>query len=270
MAAFCTVKISMKRDSNKNNGFTLVELLVVIAIIGILAALLTPALSKAKSHVRSVCCKNRLHQMGMALQMYVHDNQNKYPYYLGPPGPKDGDAPGKGGQATGLVYWSSKLFPYYPLHWTNDAFHCPGYEGKISGPYLAGAIDRQGSYAYNAGGVEFHDNAYFGLGPVMFWTDSQGNHVPPVSETKVSVPNEMIAIVDSLRKVGMDSGDDFGECTPMTRLATPYIMPHGRNYNQVFCDGHVATTNPSILFNRSESAATWNYDHQPHPELWMR
>ncbi len=43
---------------------------------------------------------------------------------------------------------------------------------------------------------------------------------------------------------------------------------HGKTYNQFFCDGHVAALNPSILFNPTNSAARWNYDHQPHPELW--
>ena len=67
----------MKPDG-KNTGLTWIELLVVIAMVGILAALLLPALSTAKSEARSVSCKSRLHQMGAALQMYVHDNQNHY------------------------------------------------------------------------------------------------------------------------------------------------------------------------------------------------
>ena len=99
----------MKPNCHKESGFTIIELLVVIAIIGILAAMLLPALSTAKGYAKSIACKNQLRQMGMALQMYVRDNQSKYPHYLGPAGPSYGDATGEGGRATGLVYWSSKL-----------------------------------------------------------------------------------------------------------------------------------------------------------------
>jgi len=272
--ASIVTKTADKEHSSNSGGkaFTLIELLVVIAIIGVLASLLLPALSMAKAYAHSTTCKNHLHQMGMALKMYVDESRNRYPYFMGPPGPAYGDAVypgGRGGKGKGCVYWSTKLFPYYPLNWTNRSFHCPGYKGVIGGPLHAkdDIPSRLGSYAYNYGGTGTHDYTkyYFGLGPMITWG------IPPVAEAQIKVPSEMLAIGDSQFLSAGVNQEPGGNDALFFGLKSGHLFDparHGKTHNQLWGDGHVAAMNPGILFHRTNSATLWNSDHEPHPEGW--
>jgi prepilin-type N-terminal cleavage/methylation domain-containing protein/prepilin-type processing-associated H-X9-DG protein len=75
------MKIALQKTlaSKERLAFTLIELLVVIAIIAILAAMLLPALARAKESGRRIACMNDLRQLSLAAHLYVDDNQGAYP-----------------------------------------------------------------------------------------------------------------------------------------------------------------------------------------------
>ena len=250
----------------RTGAFTLIELLVVIAIIAILAAILLPTLARAKAQANSTACKNHLHQMGMAMRMYVDENESKYPYYLGPSGPSYGDATFTYG--FGSVYWSSKLYPYYPMNWTNIAFHCPGYKGAIKEPP---GVGRYGSYCYNAFGAQGASIPGGRNNPGL--SAAIAPEVgPPVSEAQVKVPSEMIEMSDSYFTIYFPGGFDYGGCGGIPNNGGINIvdpMRHGKNFNQVYCDGHVGAMPPLVLLCQTNSATLWNIDHQPHTERWQ-
>ena len=115
------MSMKLSKHTQRGSAFTLVELLVVIGIIAILVALLLPALASAREKARSAACKNHLRQIGLALQMYVHDN---------------GGYPPLAEQDTPTLCFD-RLYPYSPLRWTNASWNCPTYvaEGGVVSRY---------------------------------------------------------------------------------------------------------------------------------------
>jgi prepilin-type N-terminal cleavage/methylation domain-containing protein len=94
------------------HAFTLIELLVVIAIIGIIAAMLLPALSKAKASAQSIACVSNLHQIGLQLNIYVEENNDHLPVCAGL-------------LPSGQPQWKPIMTTLFPNQATNKLFLCP-------------------------------------------------------------------------------------------------------------------------------------------------
>ena len=160
-------------------GFTLIELLVVIAIIAILAGMLLPALSRAKTQAKMPVCQNNQRQLALSMRLYSEDTGKWVNYY---PGSADSPAapyqiqanpnmPGAiwkqdyngNGAIVNMITWMDTVFPYagnlslyrcgaVPVNAPTYAYHNYGYNGYLGGRMVGGGfgfrdITSDGAYA---------------------------------------------------------------------------------------------------------------------------
>src|SRR5258706_8949659 len=177
-------------------GFTLIELLVVIAIIAILAAMLLPALSSAKSKALGTKCISNLRQMGLAMMIYI-DDQGVYPV-------------GIDGANDAAWIWPALLRQTMYGGRSTEVFHCPaappasqwipkfgsGKPARLG--YLQDEVRLKPggsffmSYGYNVWGAFAGNDPNTGLGVYLgdpIWGETK--------ESAVIKPSEMIALGDS-------------------------------------------------------------------------
>lgn len=255
------------KRGKRSSGLTMVELLVTIAIICVLAALLLPVLASSVGWARSVPCKNHLRELGAALQMYLNDNGKNYPYAIYLPDPSRPEL--------ASAHWFNKLEGYYPPKWSSVTYHCPGYSGEIDADVKwPRRYDALGSYAYNFRGIAGYipgPSDGLGLGAAF------GSVRPlPISQNQIKSPSDMLALGDSRfrSEPGVTNEADgvdglfCGFLTNQAKQPINFPLRHGKKYNQLFCDEHVDSADPMVLFNPARSAIQWNNDDQPHRELW--
>ncbi|SRR6266446_10651983 len=229
--------IGMRRINR--DAFTLLELLVVLAIIGILVALLLPAISQAKKRAQGIQCVANLHQHGLALHGCLADDHSYPKNWV-----HELEQQGLHLSRTGTNFWGTGVW------------HCPSAQWNINFAALRVTPTCYGYNSYGVAKVGNNTNTLGLLGPGSSVTRAR------IRESEVACPSEMMAIGDSF-----DGSMDFMR-TPSDKLVRygNTFSRHRRKANVLFCDGHVESPTLKFIFDDTSDAALvrWNRDHLPH------